>query len=211
MNKFFSSVVAVALLSVGTAANAEFFGLQNGRSADLTKLSDLSVEGGFNTGDDYDYFGVRINYRVTPGIIAYGDVGQTEFGAGDGTTFGIGLYYQLQDLISSADTSIKASYHTGDLEYTSSIGLLGQTFRAEESVSALSIELLASGREPLSANGLEWYAQLGIHRVDLGFGSSDTELGFGGGVILPLGAGEAYFGIEHIDELIFGLGFRYNL
>lgn len=204
MNRFLSSVVMVSLLSVGSVAHAEVLGMLNGRSADLTKLSDLSVEGGFITGDDYDHFGARVNYRVSPGLIAYFDFGKTDIGSTDGTPFGIGAFYQLQDLISNADAAVKGSYHTGDTE----------AGRIEVKNTALSVDLLISGREPISANGLEWYGQLGIHRISAKVGSnsnSETELGFGGGVILPVGVGEAYFGIEHIDDLFFGFGLRYNL
>jgi len=38
---------------------------------------------------------------------------------------------------------------------------------------------------------------------------TENELGFGGGVVLPVGPGEAYAGVDLIDELQFGLGFRY--
>ena len=40
---------------------------------------------------------------------------------------------------------------------------------------------------------------------------SETELGFGGGIVIPNASGEFYLGIDIIDEMIFGGGFRYFL
>lgn len=200
MNKLFSAAALAAMLSIASLAQADIGGLLNGRSADLTKLSDMSVEGGFITGDDYDHYGVRLNYRINPGAVAYGDLGQTEINNSDGTSFGVGLFYQLEGLFANADTAIKGSYHSAKLG----------SGRNKETVSAITVDLIASGREPLSDNGMEWYGQIGFNRLK-GDAGSDTELGFGGGLILPVSAGEVYFGVEHIDELFFGIGFRYNL
>ena len=80
------------------------------------------------------------------------------------------------------------------------------------------MEALISGREPIADNGLMWYANIGLHRLtaDVGgaFGGgsdTDNEFGFGGGVILPMGVGEVYAGADLIDELQFGVGYRYFL
>jgi len=200
MKKLLVITTAIVACTLGSVAHAEYLGLPHGRSADLTKLSDLSLEGGFITGDfydaDYDHFGLRINYRVSPGMIAYGDLGKTDIGNVDATSFGIGLYYQLQDLIDNMDAALRGSFHTGDFD-----GDDGQQ---------LVLDVLFSGREPLSDNGLEWYGSLGIHRFSAD-NFSETDLGFGGGLLLPVGAGEAYFGIEHVDDITFGFGFRYDI
>ncbi|MBX2823242.1 MAG: hypothetical protein KTR33_00845 [Gammaproteobacteria bacterium] len=203
-------VVLVAITGLfSTRLHAEYTGLLHGRSGDLTKLSDLSVEFGFVTGDfsvpgggdaDYDHLGLRVNYRVSPGIIATFDIGKTDIGTTDGNPFGFGLYYQLQDLISNMDAALRGSFHTGELE----------AGRAEFDIDVIDIELLVSGREPLGANGLEWYGNVGLQRLKVE-SESDTELTLGGGLILPVGAGEGFFGIEHAGDITFGVGFRYNI
>jgi len=105
-----------------------------------------------------------------------------------------------QDLIASLDSSLRGSFHTGDFE---SGGF-------DVDLDVLDLELLFSGREPLGANGLEWYGNVGLQRLDDG-SDTETELTVGGGLVLPLGAGEGFFGIEQAGEITFGVGFRYNI
>lgn len=198
-------VVAASLLA--THAQAEFFGLPNGRSASPDLQSDLSVELGFVTGDlgttDYQNFGARVNFRVSPEVVVIGDIGASEYGRADGTPMGLGILYHLsnQRISQSVDIAGKVSYHTGEYEVS------GVTL----DLTGLSFEALFSGRKPLAANGLGWYGNFGFHRLSVKLNSSDSsnEIGFGGGLILPTGSGEAYFGVDLIDELTFGLGFRY--
>jgi len=198
-------VVAVSLFAGN--AQAEFFGLPNGRSASPDMLSDLSVELGFVTGDlgitDYQNFGARVNYRVSPEIVVIGDIGLSEFGPADGTPVGLGILYHLskQRISQSVDIAAKVSYHKGEYE-------VGGT---DLDLTGLSFEALFSGRQPLAANGLGWYGNFGFHRLTVKDVSSDSsnEIGIGGGLTLPTGAGEAYVGVDLIDELTFGLGFRY--
>lgn len=196
-------LLATAILLASIApAQAEYFGLPNGRSALLSTAPDLSVEGGFASGDigngDYDHFGLRVNYRVTPGIIAFADIGKGDIGAFSGTPFGVGFFYQLQDLISNYDSSLKFSYHDGSFEFQN----------VDINYDAIALELLVSGREAFTDSGMTWYANVGFHRLSAG-SSTDNELGFGGGVILPVPNGEAYFGLDIIDGTSFGLGYRY--
>lgn len=198
-------VVAASLMA--SNAQAEFFGLPNGRLASPEMGSDLSVELGFVTGDlgttDYQNFGARVNYRVAPNIVVIGDIGASEFGDADGTPAGLGILYHLanQRISQNVDIAAKASYHSGEYKVSGvNIDLTG-----------LSFEALFSGRRPLAANGLGWYGNFGFHRLTIKTNSSDSsnEIGFGGGLVLPTGAGEAYLGVDLIDELTFGLGFRY--
>ena len=199
-------LVAISSL-IALNAQAEFFGLPNGRLANPGSMPELSVELGFVTGDlgvaDYQNIGARVNYRVAPEIVVFGDIGASEFGEADGTPFGLGILYHLsnQRISQALDISAKASYHTGEYK----VG----NFKTD--LSGLSLEVLLSGREPLANNGLGWYGNFGFHRltIDAGFSDSSNEIGFGGGLVLPAGNGEAYVGIDLIDELIFGLGFRY--
>lgn len=203
------TVALTALLALTTAvpAQAEYLGLLSGRSANPGNLTDLSVELGLVTGDlgeaDYQHLGARVNYRVSPEVVVFGDIGIAEHGQADGTPFGLGALYYLsnQRVNQQLDIAGKASYHTGDFKFG---GFKGD-------ISSLSFEVLISGQTPISASGIGWYSNLGLHRLSSGYAGSDSsiELGFGGGLILPTGSGEAYAGIDYIDELTFGLGFRY--
>ena len=201
------TALVVAASVFATTAHAEFFGLPNGRSASPDMLSDLSVELGFVTGDlgitDYQNFGARVNYRLSPEVVVIGDIGASEFGSADGTPVGLGLLYHLsnQRISQSVDIAAKVSYHTGEYKVSST----------RLDLTGLSFEALFSGRQPLAANGLGWYGNFGFHRLTVKdvFSDSSNEIGIGGGLTLPTGSGEAYIGVDLIDELTFGLGFRY--
>jgi hypothetical protein len=192
-----------------SVAQAEFLGLPNGRLASPASLSDLSAELGFVSGDfgtsSYQNIGARVSYRINPDTVIFGDLGASEYGDADGTPMGVGVFYHLarQRISQTADIAAKASYHTGEYKNNG----------VRIDLSGLSFEVLFSGRKPLTAGGLGWYGNFGFHRitVDLPGNESDSsnEIGIGGGLVLPAGPGEAYVGVDLIDELTFGLGFRY--
>ena len=199
-------LAGICLMFFSVVSQAEVLGLLNGRTADLTRLPDVSIEGGAIFGD-YSNIGARVNYRLSPGLILFGDFGMAEFDAGfgsgsDGTAFGFGVFYALEGLFENMDSAVKGSYHTSEQE----ISIF------EFDVDVLAIEFLVSGLTPLSSNGMMWYANAGINRLDSDSSAIDsTELLLGGGVVLPLGPGEAYAGIDLVDEIGFGAGFRYFL
>jgi len=192
-------LLLVCTLVFSSFASAGLLSTVNGRSGDLTRLSNLSLEANYNTGDfddvSYDNLGLRLNYRLSPGIILIGDLGLTEIGRFDTVTFGFGAYYGLGGVFENIDAALKGAFHTGD-------------FDGGGDLDVLEFEFLFSGLEPISSNGLLWYANIGLHRTD-GEGFSDTEIGLGGGLVLPVSRGEAYVGIDLIDELILGFGYRY--
>ena len=206
INKKIFTIALITSLFAGLA-NAELLGLPNGRSANPGNLTDLSVELGFVTGDfgtdDYQNIALRVNYRVAPEVVVFGNVGTSEFGALDGTPYGLGILYHLsnQRISQILDIAGKFSYHTGDYSFRG----------VDADLSGISFEVLFSGIEPLSDNGLSWYGNFGFHRltIDLGPSDSSNEIGLGGGLLLPVGPGEAYVGLDLIDELTFGVGFRY--
>ena len=195
----FKALLICFALMFSSLLQAEILGSPNGRSADFTRLPDLSLELHFNTGDfdvlDYQNLGLRANYRFSPGIMLFGDIGLSEVGSEDAVSLGFGVFYQLNGIFENIDAAVKGSYHVGD-------------FNRFVDLDILALEFLISGVDPISSNGLMWYANAGIHRLDAGF-TSDTEFGIGGGVVLPVSSGEAYIGIDLIDELIFGIGYRY--
>ena len=208
-SKRLALVATLAALSAGSA-HAELFGLLNGRSADPSSMSPLSVEAGIVTGGDFQNIGARVNYLVSPQLTVFGDFGLAEVDAGfgaepDGNAFGAGLFFFLgdQQFLPQFDVAAKISYHIANLEFRS----------IDFDYNVLSLEGLISSPEPFTAGGLSWYANAGLNRLDAdvdgGRGDDDTELLLGGGVVLPLGPGEVYGGVDLIDEIQFGAGFRY--
>ena len=203
--------LAVAFVLAGTgAAHAEFLAPINGRSANPGGLPDLSVEGSFASGDFFQYIGTRVNYKVSPELTVFGDVGMVEIGNffdADGIGFGIGAFYYLanQQILPQMDIAGKASFHTASVEYNRSVFGFRDDF--DFTYNNISLEVLVSSAEPIAANGLGWYGNAGLNFI--GGDASDTELLIGGGVALPAGPGEAYAGIDLIDSITFGAGYRY--
>lgn len=211
--------LGAGLALVATMAQAEFYGTLNGRLADPSNAPTISVEGAFITGDDYQNINGRLNYQLNELVTVYGDFGLLEYGPGfgadaDGNGFGAGVYYYVADqtFLQNMDFAVHGSFHTASLDFDNA--------NADVDLSGLVVEALISGREPIADNGLMWYANIGLHRltfeidVPSGFGGVDdteNEFGFGGGVILPMGGGELYAGADLIDELQFGVGYRYFL
>lgn len=212
--------IGVALLSlVAQSAMADFLGLANGRSANMDNMADMSVEGGATLGSNAKLFGTRLNYKATPDLMVFGDIGMFDTdGAGDGLVYGFGAFYQLRGvtLMENTDLAIKGAYHLGSLEE-------GDGFDVD--YSEITIKALFSG-DQLGDTDFGWYANAGIHiikaelpGIDFGFGlgtvgggSADSnELGFGGGITGPLSFGEFYAGVDFIDGALLVGGIRYNL
>lgn len=192
------SLAGVSALFVCSTANAEVASLLNGRSANLQNAEDVSAEAGFAVADDYQYIGARVNYKIAPNMVAFGDIGQTESFDADGITFGGGLFYQVDGLSENLDTTVKASFHTGELE----VG------NREADISNITFQFITSS-DKLGQSDLGWYGNLGVHIIDVG-DEDDTEIGFGGGVFSATSFGEFFVGINHIDELILGAGARFK-
>jgi hypothetical protein len=194
----------LCLINFPGHADAEYLGLVFGRSADPANQSELSVEAGVVTGQlgsvDFRYLGVRVNSRVAPNFLVFGDFGSSEFGTTDGLPYGLGALYHFnnQKFNPRLDIALVASYHSA--VYSVSDERL--------SITALSMEVIVSR---IATEGISGYVNFGYHQIDVKFGGLDSrkELGFGAGVSLPLGPGEAYAGFNFIDEVTLGLGFRY--
>lgn len=202
--KFFkvASVVGIGCL-FSTSVFAEFFGMPNGRSANIASQADRSVEAGFVTGDfgdfSYQHLGGRFNFKFSPDAILYVDAGSSEIEDADGMILGAGIFYQIQGLMAGFDTAVRAGFHTGDVAMSGG---------RDVDVSQINLEAIISGTN-LGESDFGWYFNVGVHKVELD-DDDESEFGFGGGVVLPITVGEFYFGADLIDELIFGGGVRYN-
>ncbi len=200
----FKALFAALLISLPGQALAEYFGLIHGRSSRGDDLSQQSIEGGLTIGRlgevDFQYFGVRYNSRVAPRLVVFGDAGVSEFGNADGTAFGVGMSFELtnQRMLANLDISFKGSYHVANF------GLANQTFNIE----GYSLDLVVSG---VAAEGVGGYVNFGYHHLQFEIGGvrETTELGFGAGLLVPMGPGELYAGFEFIDEVTLGAGFRF--
>lgn len=202
-----SSCLLALLAMLPFAAQAELLGLVAGREATPANTSDLTVELGIANGEvldlDYQNIAARVNYRLSPELVVSATAGTGEFGVTDGAPLGISVMYHLsnQRISERIEIAGKASYHAGDFSFR----------ELDVDLTALVLEVLVSGAQPLMDNGLSWYSNAGYHRITVDFGGSDVnhELGIGAGLVLPNALGEAYVGLEHIDGLSFGLGIRY--
>ncbi len=201
-----SAAMAGSLIS--GSALAEPFGLLNGRVANMANMSDMSVEVGAIFGEvsdiDYEHFGARVNYRLSPVTFLYGDLGMTDLDSRvDGLAFGVGAFHQMDGIVDGADFALHFSYHRASLE--------GDGFDFDR--NAITLEALFSGKEPMGASdNMFWNANLGLNRAS-GDGDTDTELMFGGGVVVrnASGSGEFYVGALYVDDLGFGGGYRHFL
>lgn len=200
--------LAVAVALASSQVSAELFSVASGRSANVANYSQLSVEGGVQVGD-LDFYGARGTFKLSDRLAAYGDLGIADFDYGDdGFAFGGGVVYTLSGLMSGVDTAVNGSFHLAsgdDVDYT-----------------AFAVRGLFSGDIPTQDVTMNWYASLGLEFLSYeaevcGFGScvsaddSDTELAFGGGVVLPIGPGEAYGGLEYVDDMMLAVGYRVGL
>ena len=202
-----SWLLLVLIILVSGHAQAEYLGLPNARSANPGVYPDFTVEFGFVTGDlgsqDYQNIAARVNYRLSDHTVLFGGVGVSEFGIGDANPIGVGLIYFLsnQRIARSLDIAGKISFHTGNYEVSN----------VDLDVNVIALEALFSSPTPILSNGLSWYGNFGLHHLSEDPGASELEFGFGGGMFMPLGAGEAYFGADVVDQFTFGLGYRYFL
>lgn len=198
-------LAAAGLAILAMPAQAEYFGTLNGRSANLDTAGNISVEGAFITGDfgaaSYQNMVARINYKASPLLVIFGDFGLTEIEDFDGNSFGIGAFYMIEGMTQSVDLAAKFSFHKSSVERNN----------FEIDYDAISVEALFSGKDGLGANGdLGWYANIGMHRLS-NDSNSETEFGFGGGLTMPLASGELFGGLDLIDEITFGIGYRHFL
>ncbi|MCB1754398.1 MAG: hypothetical protein KDJ38_02680 [Gammaproteobacteria bacterium] len=197
----------IAFLSAG-AAHAEYLGLPYGRTANTETHSPMTLEGGIQLGD-LDNFIARLSLNLNPKLSIYGDLGLTDmdyghgYGSESGLNIGGGFVYGLGELAPEIDFGVLGSIHrvsTDDFDWT-----------------GLAVRGVASGDLPIQEVAASWYASAGLEYLSVsvdncrGCDADDTELALGGGIIYPIGPGEAFGGLDLVDELTIGGGYRINL
>ena len=205
----FSIGILFSVLGLSLTAQADTLGPLDGRSPDPSQQSEMSVEIGYVSGDNFSTLAGRLNYQLSPVLSLYGDFGISELGDGDGNAFGVGVRYFLpkQRLVPQLDVGVRASYHLSSID---SSGFSSP----EADLSELAVAIHFGGKEEFYSNGLKWYGVVSYNRLSSEQANSDaseSDLGFGGGVYMPLGPGEAYIGLENIDNMFIGIGYRHFL
>ncbi|MFK7861099.1 MAG: hypothetical protein AB8B64_19940 [Granulosicoccus sp.] len=222
MRRLIKNIARLALFSsvlVSGIASAELFGMVNGRTADLSRAPQQSVELGaslakFNS-HDVQHLGLRINYKLNRSTVLYADVGQSMFDPGDeadGVTFGVGGFWQLPGLFDISNFAVHASFHRVDLDFSGlDNGLKG---------NAIVLEGLFSGKQPINQAGTLFFnASIGLHRSALRVTrlnadpDTDLDLMLSAGVVMETQSrsGEYYGSLFYVDHIGFGLGYRYYL
>ncbi len=236
--------MAFLIALIAGKAQAEYFGLNNGRLGNSGNPGSLSVELGLVTGKlvdlDYDNPTLRINYQLKEEIQLFADLSKASVGELDENAFGLGAFYSLGKLFSfSENVTFKGSIHkarlykynngrltpycTGPTPVTNPFdgsltidpGYCSSTLSPgssnAESIQVFSFELLFGGKpiEALQFNSQHpsWYLNVGVNSFR--GNNIGSEFGAGGGLVLPLDQGELYAGVDIINELLFGVGFRY--
>ena len=173
----------------------------------------MSVEVGYVNEGDFSNLSGRFIYQYSPLVSVYGDFGTLERASDEGTAFGLGATFYLakQRFMPVLDVGVRASYHLASVDN----GISGGT---ESDISDMAVAVHFGSKEPFFSYGLKWYGVVSYHRYSVessigtqSFDSSSSDVGLGAGVYMPLGSGEAYVGLENLDEMYFGIGYRYFL
>ncbi|MFK8074954.1 MAG: hypothetical protein AB8B84_00110 [Granulosicoccus sp.] len=212
MSRLLSRSVVLLTSLFAASVNAGTLGLLEGRSAQPDQTGQTSVEVGYLSEGDFSTIAGRVSYQLSPPVTLYGDFGLIDLGDADGSAFGLGVRYHLakQRLLPMLDASVRASYHTGSADFNAFGG------NTDTDLAELSFAVHVGSKEAFLDNGMKWYGVLSYNRTTsevstavVSIDSTDADLGLGGGVYMPFGPGEVYVGVENINELFFGLGYRH--
>ena len=212
MSRLLSRSVVLLTSLFAASVSAGTLGLLEGRSAQPDQPGQTTVELGYLTEGDFSTIAGRVSYQLSPPVTLYGDFGLIDLGDADGNAFGFGVRYHLakQRLLPMLDASVRASYHTGSADFNAFGG------NTDTDLAELSFAVHVGSKEAFLDNGMKWYGVLSYNRstTEVSSGAvstdaSDSDMGLGGGVYMPFGPGEAYVGVENINELFFGLGYRH--
>lgn len=196
------------LLGFSMTAQADTFGPLDGRSPDPSQMSQMSVEVGYVSEGDFSTIAGRFNYQYSSLVTLYGDFGLVDIGDNaDGNAFGFGARYYLENqrIMPEWDLAVRASYHTSSIDVGAG---------ADFDLSEMTFAAHFGGKEAFYSNGIKWYGVLSYNRLssETAIGDdNETEIGLGAGVYMPLGPGEVYVGVENIDEMYVGIGYRHFL
>jgi len=226
------ALTATALMLLSLPVQADVFGTVDGRSADLSSHSQMSVELNTNSfAKEFKWNGARVNYKVSDSMVVFGDfaaVKATDIELedkstieSDGNAYGGGLIMNFPSMVDGYNTSLKASYHTGKLEGKEDVRntVTGQQGKLNLNSKIMNANLLISPEQPMSDTGMTWYATLGFGKMESkmeGVGRTQTLIDLSGaiagvGIVYPVSMGELFVGYENFDgKTAAGGGFRYS-
>jgi len=197
--------VLISLFALSFSAQADFLGFLDGRAASPGNAGKMSVEVGYTDSDDFSTLGGRFNFQFSPTLTLYADYVTQDTEFLEGTGYGAGIRYHLanQKFLSGMDVSLRASFHTVEYEDTLGIGINNE-------VESMSAAIHIGSQQPVSGN-IKWYGVLSYNTLEADGIEDDSEIGYGGGIYMPFATGQVYLGVEKIDDLIMGVGYRHFL
>jgi len=205
-----AAFLGAATLLSAVPASAEIGGVLNGRSANPANLPTRSIDVGLHEADFAREFGARFNLGINETITGFGNASIVTSGprGSEGFSFGGGAFIYLpnQRILEAVDIAIKPS-----INYLTTEGNFGYDLNRLD----LAAEALVSGKNPIGNTQLNWYANAGLV-VQINDGSRNSSTDFdplvGGGLYMPLGNGQLFFGADVLDgNLDFGVGYRFFL
>jgi hypothetical protein len=202
--------MAVVVVGVAVGAQAQVLDLQTGRGADLTDAANVSIEGGVVLGDA-DYVGSRVNVRMAERLLLGGNLGLVDDHDDEVAIGAFGIYQLPVNL--AVPIALKAGFDT--------------TLDGDVDVRDLSLLVIVSG--PIN-HQIDWYANGGIHIVDVDVDGGPSHPVFGrdhrddDDVVPTLGGGlvfdfnpqaSAFIGLDLLlgdiyDDTVVGGGLRWS-
>jgi len=205
-----AALLGAATLLSTVPASAEINGVINGRSANPANLPERSIDVALHERDFSREFGARFNFGINETITGFANAAIVTSGpiGSEGFSFGGGAFIYLpeQRIWDAVDIAIKPSINYLTIE---------GNFGFDLNRIALAAEALVSGKDPIGNTALNWYGNAGLVAV-INDGSrndsTDFEPTVGGGLYMPLGAGQLFFGADLFDgDIDFGVGYRFFL
>ncbi len=202
-------LVAAVALGASLPASADINGFLNGRPSDPGGLPPLSIEVGIQDLGFARSIGARINFPVGGNITGFANLATIDYDFSDVDGFSVGggafIHLPNQRISDAIDIAMKPTLNYFTVE--------GTFF--ERDIITAGFEFAVSGKEPIASTSLNWFANAGIAvLINDGTGNDDTDFEpiIGGGLYMPLGPGQFYFGAELFDgDFDPGVGYRFFL
>ncbi|MBU1694623.1 MAG: hypothetical protein KKC51_11760 [Verrucomicrobia bacterium] len=198
-------IVVAMVCAMAAPAMAQFIGLPYADSAAAPAAGLIRVSGGVVIGDEANAFGGRVTFGVMEGLALFADLGLIDPDGGD-----TGLCYQ------------GGGKFTLPLDLPVDVALRGVIGMSSFDAGATSVDVFDVNVGALVSKDMEMFTPYGFIGLDYedaevdipGTGSisdDETNVAIAGGVLFSLTEQLSFYGeIVHIDDLLFGLGARWQ-
>ncbi|MBU1908488.1 MAG: hypothetical protein KJ726_00390 [Verrucomicrobia bacterium] len=198
-------IVVAMVCAMAAPAMAQFIGLPYADSAAAPAAGLIRVSGGVVIGDEANAFGGRVTFGVMEGLALFADLGMIDPDGGD-----TGLCYQ------------GGGKFTLPLDLPVDVALRGVIGMSSFDAGATSVDVFDVNVGALVSKDMEMFTPYGFIGLDYedaevdipGTGSisdDETNVAIAGGVLFSLTEQLSFYGeIVHIDDLLFGLGARWQ-